>query len=146
MLILRLLLVAALMRVAAAELREILPGGDGVENTIPETTPFRCPISDMMLTQCRGEKDCVYPNPMSCTSYIQCSVGPNMLSGSPAVKNCLIGHEWNNKDKKCDVPEKSTCPVKANAKGDSKDKVPCTGAECQGPTLLGGVNKGAGDV
>ncbi|OBT44358.1 hypothetical protein VE00_07086 [Pseudogymnoascus sp. WSF 3629] len=92
----------------------ILPRGDGVENKIRDAAPFKCPISDIVITQCRGAKDCVYPNPGSCNTFIQCSASAGFLAGTPAIKNCLPGHEWNDKDKKCDVPEKSTCLVHAN--------------------------------
>ncbi|KAL5347462.1 hypothetical protein ACLOAV_007774 [Pseudogymnoascus australis] len=104
------------------ETSDILARGDGVENKIRDAAPapFQCLIGDAVITQCRGEKDCVYPNPGSCNTYIQCSVGSDFLPGAPAVKNCPPGHEWNDKDKKCDLPEKSTCPVYANTKGASR--------------------------
>ncbi|ELR06760.1 hypothetical protein VC83_04226 [Pseudogymnoascus destructans] len=102
-----------------------------------DAAPFKCPISDIVVTQCRGAKDCLYPNPGSCNSYIQCSVGSNLLSGAPTgaptVKNCLPGHEWNDKEKKCDVPEKSTCPMYANGEKKIQDDRPSNGAGCTGP-------------
>ncbi|KFY32397.1 hypothetical protein V493_00236 [Pseudogymnoascus sp. VKM F-4281 (FW-2241)] len=103
---------------------DILSRGDHVENKARDAAPFQCPMKDMLLTQCRGEKDCVYPNPGSCNTYVRCSVGYNLLSGgTPSVKNCSPGHEWNDKDKVCDVPEKSTCPVYANVTTPVADKV-----------------------
>lgn len=106
------------------ETSEISARSDGVENKIRDAAPapFQCLISDVVITQCRGEKDCVYPNPGSCNTYIQCSVGSDFLPSAPAVKNCPPGQEWNDNDKKCDVPEKSTCPVYANAKGASRHR------------------------
>lgn len=138
MLLLSLLVVPALFRLSAAG------------ETFRDTAPFRCPFTDIVSTQCRGEKDCVYPNPGSCNTYIQCSANSDFVSGTPAVKNCMPRHEWNDKDKKCDVPEKSTCPVYANAEkkirnADSPDKFGCTGLGCPSP-VVDGIASGVEDV
>ncbi|KFY76433.1 hypothetical protein V499_03934 [Pseudogymnoascus sp. VKM F-103] len=132
------------------EVGGILPRGDGARTYTRDPAPFQCPMKDIMLTQCRGAKDCVYPNPGSCTTFIQCSAGSNLMSGTPVIKDCLPGHEWNNKEKKCDVPEKSTCPVNATTEKNtleakSKDKLTCTGAGCPG-TVIGEVTNGLEDV
>ncbi|KFY06663.1 hypothetical protein V492_07867 [Pseudogymnoascus sp. VKM F-4246] len=131
MLLLRLLVVPALFQLSAARIPgfdkviEVLSRGNGVENRIRGVAAFQCPINDVMLTQCRGEKDCLYPNPGSCNSYIQCTTGKgsNFLSATPEIMKCAPDHEWNDKEKKCDTPGKSTCPVLANVK-DSRDVEP----------------------
>ncbi|OBT80428.1 hypothetical protein VF21_00840 [Pseudogymnoascus sp. 05NY08] len=120
---------------AIKEASDILPRGDGVESKIRDAAPFKCPISDIVITQCRGAKDCLYPNPGSCNTFIQCSASAGFLSGTPAIKDCLPGREWNDKEKKCDVPEKSTCPVYANGEKKTRDdRSPnANGAGCTGP-------------
>lgn len=115
------------------EANNILPRSDAAENQIRDAAPFKCPMSDIVITQCRDAKDCVYPNPGSCNTFIQCSVGSSILSIAPTVKSCLPGHEWNDKEKKCDVPEKSTCPMHANGEKKTGDDHPPNEAVCTGP-------------
>ncbi|OBT84842.1 hypothetical protein VE02_07291 [Pseudogymnoascus sp. 03VT05] len=120
---------------ALKEASDVLPRSDAAENKARDAAPFKCPISDIVITQCRGPKDCLYPNPGSCNTFIQCSASADFLSGTPAIKDCLPGREWNDKEKKCDVPEKSTCPVYANGEKKTRDdRSPnANGAGCSGP-------------
>nr|URT56660.1 DrsB1-CBD [synthetic construct] len=69
-------------------------------------------------TKCMGPKDCLYPNPDSCTTYIQCVPLDEVGNAKPVVKPCPKGLQWNdNVGKKwCDYPNLSTCPVEAAAK------------------------------
>nr|URT56661.1 CBD-DrsB1 [synthetic construct] len=64
-------------------------------------------------TKCMGPKDCLYPNPDSCTTYIQCVPLDEVGNAKPVVKPCPKGLQWNdNVGKKwCDYPNLSTCPV-----------------------------------
>jgi hypothetical protein len=56
-----------------------------------------------------GPKDCLYPNPANCNSFIQCVPQPDG-SGKPQVMPCPAGLEWNDNKKECDWPSSSTCP------------------------------------
>ncbi len=69
--------------------------------------PFVCPTEDISRG-CKGSTDCLYPNPKSCNTFIHCIPNPDG-SGTPVVKTCQSGHEWNNMKKVCDWPQFSTC-------------------------------------
>lgn len=71
---------------------------------------FHCPEEDIISTQCLGPKDCLYTNPNSCSTFIQCTVNPGGLTGTPVVMPCPVGLEWNDNKKECDWPQNSTCP------------------------------------
>ena len=75
-----------------------------------ETTDFVCPTEDIASTGCQGPKDCLYPNPDSCTTFIQCEVNADGTTGTPVVRDCPSGLEWNDNNKECDYPTSSTCP------------------------------------
>ncbi|CAG2162492.1 unnamed protein product [Oppiella nova] len=79
----------------------------------PTTTPkpgFQCPVEDIIRTLCLGPKDCLYPNPDGCDTYIHCTVNYGSRSGTPVVKPCPDGLLWNNNVKECDYPSRTTCP------------------------------------
>lgn len=68
----------------------------------PLAPTFRCPIRDIIQTKCLGPKDCIYPNPANCASYIKCTVDPGERSGTPHVVRCPLGTRWNDREKTCD--------------------------------------------
>lgn len=70
---------------------------------------FVCPEEDIVSTLCLGPKDCLYPNPTSCNTFIQCTVNPDGVTGTPVVMPCPAGLEWNDSRKECDWPANSTC-------------------------------------
>ncbi|CAF0748834.1 unnamed protein product [Adineta steineri] len=72
---------------------------------------FVCPEEDIAETQCLGDKDCLYPNPQDCNSYIHCEVNADQVTGAPAFTYCPASLEWNDNKKECDWPENSTCPT-----------------------------------
>ncbi|CAF0736939.1 unnamed protein product [Adineta steineri] len=75
---------------------------------------FVCPEEDIAETQCLGPKDCLYPNPQDCNSYIQCTVNADQVTGTPVVMPCQPNNpplQWNDDTKECDYPENSTCPT-----------------------------------
>ncbi|CAF0738572.1 unnamed protein product [Adineta steineri] len=72
---------------------------------------FVCPEEDIINTECKGEKDCLYLNPQSCNSYIHCEVNADGLTGTPTVMSCAASLEWNDNTQECDWPENSTCPA-----------------------------------
>ncbi|CAG2174142.1 unnamed protein product, partial [Oppiella nova] len=79
----------------------------------PATTPkpgFQCPVEDIVRTLCLGPKDCLYPNPNGCDTYIHCTVDYGSRTGTPVVMPCPGGLLWNDNIKECDNPSKSTCP------------------------------------
>jgi len=76
---------------------------------------FQCPEEDIAATQCKGPKDCLYPNPDSCESFIHCEVNADGTSGRPTIQDCPSGLEWNDNKKECDYPEQSTCNVSGNS-------------------------------
>ncbi|KAK4620300.1 Avr4 [Fulvia fulva] len=81
----------------------------------PKTQPYNpCKPQEVIDTKCMGPKDCLYPNPDSCTTYIQCVPLDEVGNAKPVVKPCPKGLQWNdNVGKKwCDYPNLSTCPVK----------------------------------
>ncbi|CAG2110077.1 unnamed protein product [Medioppia subpectinata] len=75
----------------------------------PTPPPFVCPVEDIAKTQCMGPTDCLYPLAGSCGQFIHCEVNADGVTGRPTVKDCPAGLEWNNRDKRCDWPEYSTC-------------------------------------
>ena len=64
---------------------------------------YRCPSEDIAFG-CRGPKECLYPNPDNCSSFIQCTDG-----GLAYVMPCAHGTQWNDHKKWCDWPKHSTC-------------------------------------
>ncbi|XP_054153525.1 peritrophin-1-like [Oppia nitens] len=70
---------------------------------------FRCPTKDIIATHCLGPKDCLYTNWLNCNTFIQCLVNADGRTGRPVVMPCPAGLKWNNRDKLCDRPERSTC-------------------------------------
>jgi hypothetical protein len=68
---------------------------------------FICPREDISRG-CKRPQNCLYPNPISCYTFIQC-VPKSDGSGTPVVMLCPAGLEWNNRKKKCDFPQFSTC-------------------------------------
>ncbi|KAJ7191684.1 hypothetical protein GGX14DRAFT_578707 [Mycena pura] len=83
--------------------------------SLPAREPFICPVEDIESTQCKGPKDCLYPNPDSCTSYIQCEVNADGVTGTPIIRPCVaellvFPLQWNDNFKECGLAEFSTCP------------------------------------
>ena len=74
------------------------------------STDFVCPTEDIINTKCMGPKDCLYPNPDSCTSFIHCEVNADGVTGRPTIQDCPGGLQWNDNKKECDWPSSSTCP------------------------------------
>jgi hypothetical protein len=72
---------------------------------------FQCPRDNIANNGCLGPKDCLYPNPAYCNSFIQCVPLPDGSSKSQ-VMPCPAGLEWNGMKKECDWPQDSTCPNK----------------------------------
>lgn len=86
---------------------------------------FTCPKSDIKATKCMGPKDCLYPDPDSCGTFIQCTVNDDQLIGTPVVMSCPAGLEWNNKNKECDYASSSTCGDEAEVLEDEgKEALP----------------------
>ncbi|CAG2176816.1 unnamed protein product, partial [Oppiella nova] len=77
---------------------------------------FVCPEEDIANTGCKGPKDCLYPNPENCQTFIQCTVNADNKTGTPVVMPCPAGLEWNDNIKRCDYPESSTCPKGSTAR------------------------------
>jgi hypothetical protein len=92
----------------------------------PSGGDFVCPRDDIANTGCMGPKDCLYPNPANCNSFIQCVPQPDG-SGKPVVMPCPAGLEWNDNKKECDYPQDSTCPKNST-------QTPTTAATTQTPT------------
>jgi len=65
---------------------------------------YNCPAEDV-AGGCKGPKDCLYPNPSNCSTFIQCTA-----AGLAYVMPCPSGLEWNDNEKICDWPTQSTCP------------------------------------
>jgi hypothetical protein len=63
---------------------------------------FTCPTDDLRNTGCRGPKDCLYPNPENCYTFIQCTVDFGGVTGTPVVMPCPAGLSWNDQEKICD--------------------------------------------
>lgn len=105
MLLLSLLLAPALFRLSTAE------------------KPFQCPVEDIIRTKCQRPRDCLYPNPGSCNTYIQCTVNPGGRTGTPVIMPCRKGSEWNDNIKLCDKPERSTCSALEGVETVVKGKV-----------------------
>ncbi|KAJ5352999.1 hypothetical protein N7452_001973 [Penicillium brevicompactum] len=72
-------------------------------------TAFTCPEEDIAATQCQGPKDCLYPNPDNCNSFIACEISNDGTTGIPHLNDCPPNLEWNENEKICDYPEQSTC-------------------------------------
>ncbi|KAJ7218396.1 hypothetical protein GGX14DRAFT_356973 [Mycena pura] len=72
--------------------------------------PFICPVADIERTHCLDPRDCLYPNPDSCTSFIQCFVNADGMTGTPITRPCAGLLEWNDNLKVCIFSELSTCP------------------------------------
>lgn len=70
---------------------------------------FVCPADDFANTQCKGPKDCLYPSPDSCGSYISCEVTPDGQTARPFIQDCPDSLQWNDNAKMCDYPENTTC-------------------------------------
>jgi len=64
---------------------------------------YKCPAGDV-AGGCKGPKDCLYPNPANCSSFIQCTA-----AGLAYVMPCPSGLQWNDNEKICDWPSQSTC-------------------------------------
>jgi len=64
---------------------------------------YKCPAGDI-ARGCKGPKDCLYTNPASCNSFIQCTA-----AGLAYVMPCPSGLQWNDDEKICDWPSQSTC-------------------------------------
>ncbi len=75
-------------------------------------TGFVCPKKDIIETKCQGPKDCLYPNPKNCTTFIHCSVNADGKSGTPHVKSCPKGLHWNTRTRSCDLPAAAKCSRK----------------------------------
>ncbi len=101
--------------------------------TPPSDDDFVCPRDDIANTRCLGPKDCLYPNPANCKSFIQCVPQPDG-SGNPVVMPCPAGLEWNDNKKECDWPSSSTCPKTPLPTVDTTTKTPTTEASTQSPT------------
>jgi len=83
----------------------------GLAISLPSASPsvlhpraaFRCPIRDVLQTKCLGPKDCLYPNPDDCASYIRCELDEGERSATPHVEHCPLGTKWNDRKKECDL-------------------------------------------
>jgi len=64
---------------------------------------YKCPAEDI-ARGCKGPKDCLYTNPASCDSFIQCTA-----AGLAYAMSCPLGLQWNDNEKICDWPPQSTC-------------------------------------
>ena len=62
-----------------------------------------------MAGGCLGLKDCLYPNPNNCNTFIKCLATSD--KGTAVVIPCPIGLQWNDNKKQCEYPEESTCPT-----------------------------------
>lgn len=69
---------------------------------------FVCP-EETIKSKCLGPKDCLYPNPNSCNTFIQCILDENGQNPKPVVYPCPAGWKWNNNGKICDWPANATC-------------------------------------
>ncbi|KAF7336364.1 Carbohydrate-binding module family 14 protein [Mycena venus] len=76
------------------------PRTDG--NLIPG---YICPAEDITATACMGPKDCLYPNPEDCHSFIQCN-DSGLAYVMPCAPNDLV---YNDSLKQCDYPESTAC-------------------------------------
>lgn len=74
-----------------------------------------CSEEEIAETGCKGPKDCLYPNPDNCNSFIQCTVNSDGETGTPVVMPCPDDLEWNDIDKLCDWPDApGTCSGSSN--------------------------------
>ena len=81
-----------------------LIGGVTIDKAQALAADFVCPTKDIKNTQCKGPKDCLYPNPDNNSTFIQCTVNADGVTGTPVVIPCPSGLEWNNNKKQCDYP------------------------------------------
>ena len=73
----------------------------------PVDEVFVCPVEDIANNGCKGPKDCLYPNPDDCHSFIQCRVNGENKTVIPVVVPCAPAEpplEWNDNKKECDYP------------------------------------------
>ncbi len=56
---------------------------------------------------CKKVKDCLFPNPCGCGSYIQCSVNPYGKPGTPIFKPRPGEKLWNHNEKECAIKSNS---------------------------------------
>lgn len=90
---------------------------------------FICPLEDIEKTKCLGPKDCLYPNPESCITFIQCTVNPDN-TGTPVVMPCPANLMWNDNRKYCDWPSQTTCKNEEEVIKDTiEELVPPAGTE-----------------
>ena len=94
---------------------------------------FVCPREDIAATGCNGPKDCLYPNPDTCNTFIQCEVNSDGVTGTPVVRDCPAGLEWNDNKKECDYPANSTCPKDAMASAFMCPSEDIAATGCKGP-------------
>ncbi|MEH1835806.1 MAG: carbohydrate-binding module family 14 protein [Nostoc sp.] len=88
----------------------LLLSGVKIDKVQAQSIESLCPTEDITNTQCQGPKDCLYPNPKNCNTYIQCTVNNDGMTGTPVVMPCPGGLQWNDNQKICDWPNSSTCP------------------------------------
>ncbi|KGO50443.1 hypothetical protein PEX1_031630 [Penicillium expansum] len=112
---------------------------------------FVCPEKDIIETQCRGPKDCLYHNSPECNTFIHCTVNSDGKTGKPTVHPCPAGLKWNDRSKQCDMPANSTCGEETEddavtesqppSNGTLDDDFDCIEAEedfgCEGSTSIG---------
>lgn len=65
---------------------------------------------EILTTGCKGPKDCIYPDPDNCSTYIACVPTDEAGNAYAQVMPCPAGLEWNDGKKWCDYPAQSTCP------------------------------------
>lgn len=102
-------------------------------NASASASDFVCSTDDIAATGCLGPKDCLYSDPDSCNTFIQCTVNSDGITGTPVVRDCPSGLEWNDDAKECAYPEDSTCPTTgiASAFVCPAEDIAATG--CRGP-------------
>jgi hypothetical protein len=64
---------------------------------------YKCPEKDIEKG-CKGPKDCHYSHPSNCSSFVHCD-----SYGNAYRMPCPSDLEWNDEDKECVDPKKSTC-------------------------------------
>jgi len=86
-----------------------LAGNALAGNASPLHPTFKCPASDI-VDDCRGPKDCLYPDPDDAGGYIQCNG-----AGMAYKMSCPADLWWNDTAKICDFPDNSTAPLSASS-------------------------------
>ncbi|CAO3614600.1 unnamed protein product [Cunninghamella echinulata] len=71
-----------------------------------------CLEEDIQAAGCNEYDDCEFPDPEVCNWYVSCRWFPGEKTWKPERIPCPSDLEWNNKDKKCDLVQRSTCPNK----------------------------------